>query len=62
VSLGRFDRTHPGWETTGDDLWFVAEHLLTLPHTQLLTRAMERRLVRVDRRSLDAGLVGFRAR
>lgn len=60
VDLARFDRSHPGWETTDRDLWFVAEHLLTVRHTRLLTRAMERRVGRVDRRSLDAGLVGFR--
>src|SRR5262249_60769856 len=23
----RFDRTRPGWETSDDDLWFVAKHL-----------------------------------
>jgi hypothetical protein len=62
VSLARFDRTHPGWETTAGELWFVAEHLLTVPHTRLLTRSMERKVGRVDRRSLDAGLVGFRAK
>jgi hypothetical protein len=62
VSLARFDRTHPGWETADGDVWFVAEHLLALSHTRLLTPAMERRLGRVDRRSLDAGLVGFRAK
>lgn len=62
VSLARFDRTHPGWETTDADLWFVAEHLVTVVHSRLLTRPMERRLDRVDRRSLDAGLVGFRAK
>jgi hypothetical protein len=62
VSLARFDRTCPGWETTAGDLWFVAEHLLTVSHRRLLTRPMERRVGRVDRRSLDAGLVGFRAK
>ena len=62
VSLARFDETHPGWETSAGDLWFVAEHLLGMSHVRLLTRGMERRLGRVDRRSLDAGLVGFRAK
>jgi hypothetical protein len=62
VSLARFDRTHPRWETSEGEMWFVAEHLLTVPHTRLLTRPMERRVGRVDRRSLDAGLVGFRAK
>jgi hypothetical protein len=62
VSLARFDRSHPRWETSDGDMWFVAEHLLGVPHTRLLTRPMERRVGRVDRRSLDAGLVGFRAK
>lgn len=62
LSLARFDRSHPNWETAESDLWFVAEHLATVPHARLLTRPMERRLGRVDRRSLQAGLVGFRAK
>ena len=62
LSLARFDRTHPDWATTEDDLWFVAEHLARVPHARLLTRPMEQRLGRVDRRSLEAGLVGFRAK
>jgi hypothetical protein len=62
VNLARFDRMRPGWETTDADLWFVAEHLTTVPHARLLTRAMEGRVGRVDRRSLAAGLVGFRAK
>lgn len=62
ISLARFDRTHRNWETSDGDLWFVAEHLATIPHARLLTRPMEQRLGRVDRRSLAAGLVGFRAK
>ncbi len=42
------------------DLWWVAEHLFTVPHTALLTPALVRGLSRVDRRSLEAGLVGYR--
>jgi hypothetical protein len=61
VDLSRFDRTHPGWMRSEADLWFVPEHLVSLPHTHLLTPAMERSLSRVDRRALDAGLVGYRA-
>lgn len=61
VNLARLDR-RPGWMTTADDLWWIAEHLVGVPHTPLLSRAMIRRLHRVDRRSLDAGLVGYHAR
>ena len=61
VNLARLDR-RPGWMTTAGDLWWLAEHLVGVPHTPLLSRAMIRRLHRVDRRSLDAGLVGYHAR
>ena len=61
VNLARFDRSQPGWMTSERDLWWVAEHLVGVPHTRLLTPALVRSLSRVDRRSLDAGLVGYRA-
>lgn len=60
VNLARFDRSHRGWMTSEDDLWWIAEHLVEVPHTRLLTAAMTRNLARVDRRSLEAGLVGYR--
>ena len=60
VNLARFDRTHLGWMTTNGDLWWVAEHLVEIRHTPLLTPMLIRHLSRVDRRSLDAGLVGYR--
>ena len=60
VNLARFDRARPGWATSDGDLWFVAEYLVTLSHTRLLPRGLDRRLPRVDHRSLQAGLVGFR--
>jgi hypothetical protein len=58
VDLARFDRRR--WMTTDGELWWIAEHLVGVPHTRLLTPAMERRLVRVDRRGLTAALVGER--
>lgn len=61
INLARFDRTYPGWMTSADDLWWIPEHLAGVPHTRLLTGAMTRSLSRVDRRSLAAGLVGYRA-
>jgi len=60
VDLARFDRRR--WMTTDGDLWWIAEHLVGVRHTRLLSQAMVRRLHRVDRRSLDAGLVGYRER
>jgi hypothetical protein len=62
VNLARFDRRRPGWMTSEDDLWWIAEYLVGAAHIPLLRPAMVRRLHRVDRRSLDAGLVGYRAR
>ena len=62
VNLARFDRRRPGWMTTAGDLWWIAEHLVGVRHRRLLRPAMIRRLHRVDRRSLNAGLVGYRAR
>ena len=58
VDLSRFDGRR--WMTTDGDLWWIAEHLVGVPHTRLLSAAMERRLVRVDRRGLTAALVGHR--
>ena len=46
--------------TAEDDLWWIPAHLVGIPHTRLLTPAMIRHLSRVDRRSLEAGLVGYR--
>jgi hypothetical protein len=62
VNLARFDRRRPGWMTTDGDLWWIAEHLVGVRHHRLLRPAMIQRLHRVDRRSLNAGLVGYRAR
>ena len=61
VNLARFDRSHPRWMVCEDDLWWIPEHLVHIPHTHLLAPAMERSLSRVDRRALEAGLVGYRA-
>ena len=58
VNLARFDRRRPGWMTSEGDLWWVAEHLVGVPHRRLLTPAMIGGLRRIDRRSLNAALVG----
>jgi hypothetical protein len=60
VDLGRFDRAHAGWMVSAQDLWWVAEHLVEIPHTPLLAPAMIRGLSRVDGRSLRAALEGYR--
>lgn len=58
VNLASFDAR--GWMTSDRDVWWIAEYLVGVPHVRLLTPAMERRLVRVDRRALAAALVGHR--
>src|SRR5215831_21235315 len=60
VNLARFDRARRGWETSEGDLWWIAEHLAEVPHTRLLTAATTRSLSRVDRRSFEAAVVGYR--
>ncbi len=60
VSLARFDRIHPGWMVSEGDLWFVPEHLLAIRHRRLLAPKVARALARVDRRALEAGLIGYR--
>src|SRR3989440_3450014 len=58
VNLARFDARR--WMTTDDDVWWIAEHLVGVPHVRLLTPVMERALSRTDRRGLTAALVGHR--
>ena len=58
VDLRRFDRLD--WMTATKDVWFIAEHLLDIPHTQLLAPGMAARLTALDKRSFDAGLHGHR--
>lgn len=60
VNLARFDRRN--WMTTEDPIWFIAEHLLEIPHISLLTPAMEKRLTRVDPRTVRAEMVGHRTK
>jgi hypothetical protein len=61
VNLARFDGARRDWMISEQDLWWIPEHLLEIRHTALLTTRMIRSLSRTDRRSLEAGLVGYRA-
>ena len=62
IDLRRFDRTHPGWMTYDQELWFIPEYLLAVPHTPLVSPTMVRALSRVGSRSLTAALAGHRWR
>src|SRR6266849_4404684 len=53
VQMRRFD--HRNWMTTEKPVWFVAEYLLTISHTPLISRAQTKRLHRLDGRSFRAG-------
>jgi hypothetical protein len=58
VNLARFDRR--GWMTTDKGIWFIAEHLVDIPHRALLERGLEKNLTRVDRRTWASEMVGHR--
>lgn len=58
VNLTRFDKRN--WMTTEDPVWFIADYLLDIPHTRLMSPQVERSLTRVDRRFFEAGLHGKR--
>jgi hypothetical protein len=58
VNLARFDDQN--WMTTDKPVWFIAEYLCEIPHISLLTAAIEKKLTRVDRRTLRGEMVGHR--
>jgi hypothetical protein len=58
LSLRQFDRL--GWEFRDEPLPYLSDRLDGLRHRRLLTPAQERRLVRLDPRSMAGGMVGTR--
>jgi hypothetical protein len=58
LNLARFDNRN--WMTSDKPLWFVAEHLIDMPHHKLIARNHLKRLYRVDGLGIDAGLLGYR--
>ncbi len=58
VNLARFDRLQ--WMTSAKPVWYIAEYLAEISHTALLRPGMEKRLARVDRRTVEAEMVGHR--
>lgn len=59
IDLARFDDCE--WMATDKPVWFIAEYLVDVPHTEMLTPAMIKQLRRVDRRGFDAGMVGHKS-
>jgi len=56
LDLSRFDVR--GWQTSEEDLWWIAERLVTIRHYPLIAAGQVARLATVDRRMWMAGLVG----
>jgi hypothetical protein len=56
VNLRRFDDLN--WMTSEEHLWYIPEYLFSISHRPVLTRAMERHLSRMDRRTFAAGRFG----
>ena len=60
VNLARFDDRD--WMTTEEPIWFIAEYLCEIPHIPLLPRGAEKRLTRVDPRTVKGEMTGHRRR
>lgn len=60
VNLARFDDLN--WMTTNKPVWFIAEYLVDIPHTELLSKSQKLGLPKMDERSIRAGLVGHKKR
>jgi hypothetical protein len=58
VHLSRFDSI--GWMTAEDDVWAIAEYLVDIPHTPMLSAKRLKKRIYVDKRLYDAGMVGHR--
>jgi hypothetical protein len=58
VNLSRFDRHE--WMTAEGNNWVVPNHLCDVPHQSLLQPAQIKHLTRVDRRTIQGEIVGYR--
>jgi len=56
VNLSRFDRRN--WMTTEEELWYIPQHLVELPHRSLFPTQIGQRLTRLDARAQAAGKTG----
>lgn len=56
VNLARFDTL--GWMASEEDVWYIPEYLVQVPHIRLLTPAQVRRLGPMDGLLYQAGMVG----
>jgi len=53
VNLAKFD--HKGWMTAEGDVWYIADHLLEVPHFSLLSRQQIALLKKSDQIEIKAG-------
>jgi hypothetical protein len=58
LNLARLDRLH--WMTAEENVWFVAEALIAARHYPLFPHKVARALPRLDRRSFEAGMHGWK--
>jgi hypothetical protein len=58
VNLARLDRQH--WMTSEEDVWCVPELLVAARHYPLVPDKVTRALPRLDRRSFEAGMHGWK--
>jgi len=58
VNLARFDDRN--WMTTDKPIWFIAEYLCEIRHFSLLPAGADKRLTRVDPRTIKGEMVGHR--
>jgi hypothetical protein len=56
IDLSRFD--HLNWMTSQRPVWFIPGCLVDAAHIPLITKGQSKRLYRVDRLAIDAGLHG----
>jgi len=53
VDLSKFD--HLGWMTAEEDVWYIPDHLVKVPHKKILNRAQVATLRKADKTELKAG-------
>jgi hypothetical protein len=58
LNLERFDNRH--WMTSEEGVWYIPEALVTAQHYTLFPNKIARTLPRLDRRSFEAGMHGWK--
>ena len=53
VNLARFDKKN--WMTSEEDVWYIPEYLVDIPHQKIMSRAQIATLRKADKTELNAG-------